>query len=370
MNSSKKALKNDGKKEPKRPLAESTGMGKKIAGGVCAAILAIVIIVVAVEGLTPKYLMEIDGEKLKKEDLMYEIYEAESLGAYMANMYTQFGYGPQDYWTMDMGDGTTAQDSMKTEVIESAAETAVLYGEAKGEGYTPTEEETTKANEEADRIIEEVTAEKAKKIGLTKDYLVERLEKQAVADRYRQEKIDALDIDDEAIKAGIDYETYRGYEVEYFHVSTTTTDEEGNSVDAADKDSLKAELEAVAAKAKEIEDWSTVIDSADENQKVTYQTETFVKGDSDNYGEDFMNKVMALGNGDVSDVIEVEGDGCYVVRMKNNEAQSEYETAVEEAITNKENEEFEIIYNELYEKHSVKVIDKNWSEIVFGTNIF
>lgn len=370
VNSSKKTLKNQNKKEPRRPLAESTGIGKKIAGGICVAVVLLVIVIVAVEGLTPKYLMEIDGKKLKKEDLMYEIYEAESLGAYMANMYTQFGYSADEYWTMDMGDGTTAQDSLKNDVIESAAETAVLYGEAKKEDYEPTEEEVKEASEEADRIIEELTEEKAKKIGLTKDFLTEQLEKQAIAERYKQDKIDGLDIDDEAIKAEIDYDTYRGYEVEYFYVSATTTDEEGNSLDAENKDSLKEELNAVVSKAEESDDWSKVIDSEDKDAVVSYHTETLVKGDSDNFGEDFMNKVMALKNGDVSEVIEVEADGYYVVRMKDNDSKSEYDTAVEEAITAKENEEFETLYDAMYEKHSVKVYDKNWSSIVFGTNIF
>ncbi len=364
MNNTKKALKPQNK-EPKIPLSQRDGIGKRIFVIISLVILVTVVVAVAWEGLAPKYLLSIDGKKMKQSDLIYEIYSAESMGAYMANLYAQFGY-TDSYWTMDMGDGNTAQDDLRTEAINQAVETTLLYKEALSKGYTATEEEITKAEESADSTITQVGESKAKNLGMTREFLVDRILQETVSVRYKQDMIDGFAIDDEAIKATVDYDTYRGYEAEYFYIPTTTSNDAGEQVDIADKSQAKADIEAALAKAKTSDDWSKVIDAEDENATVQYKKNAFTK-ESEDVSEETLKLIMDMKNGDVTEVIEEQADGYYVFRMVNNESSSEYDSQVEQAITDKENEEFNVYLTDLKEQHTIKVYDSNWKSVVFGS---
>ena len=159
---------------------------------------------------------------------MYDIYQTEVIGSQMASLYSQFGY-TQDYWNMDNGDGTTTQDTLKSQTIDNYLYNRIIYAEAVAQGYEATEDEKTQAAETAAKSIEELTADKASKLGLTKDLLTEKALEELVVSRYKTDTVESLDINDDEIKAGVDYDTYRGYSVQYFFAPTTTTNDAGRN---------------------------------------------------------------------------------------------------------------------------------------------
>jgi len=365
VNSGKKAINGKIKSNKKTSsYIPAGGLGKRIGAGLIILLVLAIVGIVAWEGLAPKYLMSVDGDKLSKQDMMYDIYQAEGIGSQMAGLYSQLGYA-QDYWNMDNGDGTTTQDTLKGQTVDNYLYNRIIYTEAVAKGYEATDDEKTEAAKTAAQEIKDLTAKKASKLGLTKDLLTEKAMEELVVARYKTDTVESLDINDDEIKAGVEYDTYRGYSVQYFFAPTTTTNDAGETQAVEDKTSVYSELETVLDKAKDSDDWSTVVDSKDEDAVVSYKT-SILTADDETFSKDIMKNIVAMQNGDVSEIVEAE-DGYYVFRMVNNDDSSKYDTAVTDAITEAEDTAFNSVYEDLYAKYSIKVYDKNWSDITFGT---
>lgn len=385
MNSSKNTLKNKEPKKKKQRVrqSETEGLskGQQAVIAVFAVCLAAVAAMVAWENLKPNYLLNIDGKKYKQEDLMYEIYDTESSYSQMEQLYAQIaGYSSEEFWNYNDGSGTMA-DSAKTDCQEAAVQQRVLYDEAVKAEYKVTEEESKQAKEDAKSLYDSLSDEQKKKTGFTKAGLQATLEEYAVTDRFRQDKIDGLEIDEEAIKETVNYDDYREYQLEYFRIGITETDDEGNTkeVDTAVKQEYKTQLETVLQQAQASEDWSKVLDTgevngkeedaesqdAEEKTKVTYGTSNISKQNS-SYSEELTEKLMKLSNGEITEIIEETEDAYYVFRMKENDSSAQYDSQVESQITQAENEGFEEIYNELLKGHEVKIYDDAWKNLTFG----
>ncbi|MFA9462954.1 MAG: peptidyl-prolyl cis-trans isomerase [Velocimicrobium sp.] len=364
MNSGKKSISGKKKTNKKVDSVPTGNMAKKVAVGVMLAALAVMLGVVAWEGLAPKYLLSVNGEKLKENDLMYDIYKAEQVGAQMAGLYAQFGY-TEDYWSMDNGDGTTTQSSLKDQTVENYMYNRVIYTAAVEAGYEATDDEKKEAADAAKADIESLTEKKASSLGLTQEVLTQREMEDSVVGRYKQDTIDGLNLDEDQIKAGVDYDTYRGYSVEYFYAPTTTTDDDGKSVAVDDKTKIYGDLEAVLKKANESGDWSKIIDAEDKDATVSYKTSVLTPKD-DTFSEDIMGMITQMDNKEISAVVEAD-DGYYVFHMIDNNDPEKYDTAVKDAISKAQEDAFNNVYEDLYSDYEVKVFDENWSDIIFGT---
>lgn len=360
-----------------RPSGSGTGTlstGKIIGIIAAAVLLAAIIGMVVWENLRPVYLLNIDGEKYKQKDLIYEIYEAEQTGSMMANLYAQLGYA-DDYWTMSLDEsGTTGAANAAAEARQAALQQMLLYKEATKAGYEATEEEKTKASEDAESTLKNMEDAQKKATGFTKESLTKIYTEYAVTARYKQDQIDGLDIDDEAIKAEINYDQYKGYKIEYFHVSTNTTDDAGNAaaMDDAAKKKAYEELEKVLKSAKGADDWSKVIDAEDKDAVVSYSTETLTSeelSDAENpiYSAEIDAAILKMENNGISEIVEVAEDGYYVFRMADNNSPEKYDEAVETAITDAENEAFNELYQKMQEKHEIKTYESNWEKLPFGS---
>ena len=79
-----------------------------------------------------------------------------------------------------------------------------------------------------------------------------------------------------------------------------------------------------------------------------------------------MNKMMAMENGEITEVVEEE-DGYYVVRMVNNNSSKAYDKAVEEAIKKEEEEAFNKEYSDnILPNHSYELNTKAISNLRMG----
>ncbi len=330
---------------------------------IVSAILIVVLIVgLLVDEFYESTLLTVNGEKYKMSDLRYYFYTIE----YQYDYYDQMFGGGGTYWNMSFDeDGTTVRDLAKSEAMDSALYTEILYKEATAEGYALTDEEKETVNTNVSNLLSQLSKATIKKNDFTEAYLTEVLSKSALVERFRQDKIDALDIDDEALKAEIKYEDYRQYDIEYLYVSTTTTDEEGNSVALSDEEKKTAydKLNSYYETAKTTEDWSKLL--PDEEEEVTYSKTNFIESDT-TYSDEFEAMMIAMENGDVSEIYEEE-KGYYIVRMVNNNSSESYDNAVEEAITTAENEGFDEVYKKIQEKYDYSMNDRALKSITMGS---
>lgn len=363
MNNSKK-LKT--KKVKKDRLIEQKPITKISKPWIITSAVLVVILVAALlfDQLYESTLLKINGKKYTLSDLSYYFYTVESQYDY----YDQMFGGGGAYWDMTYDDttGATVRDQAKNDAIESVKYNEILYKEATAEGYSLTEEEKTTINENVDSLLKDQLSDTViRKNDFTDKYLTDIISKTTLVSRYRQDKIDALDIDDEAIKEGIKYEDYRQYDIEYLFIPTQTTDADGNTVDLTDEEKSTAydKLNSYYETAKTTEDWSTLL--PDDEEDVTYQSTNFIESGS-TYSEDFEKMMMAMENDAVSEIYEAE-NGYYIIRMVNNNSSESYDNAVEDAITTKENEEFQKVYDDIAAKYDVTTNEKAIEKLTMGS---
>lgn len=359
-------------KKIKKVTAEVQSHDKAKDNAVKSRILTISIIISAViligallfDQLYERPLLTVDGEKYNLKDLAFYFYTVEA----EYETYDQMFGGTGAYWNMTSNEssGATMRDVAKETAINTALYNEVLYNQATSEGYTPTEDEIKLADESAAKLIDEtLSKELIAKNRFSKELLSSMLSKASLVDRYRRDKLDALNIDKEAIKAGVSFEEYKQYDVEYLYATTEKTDEDGKTVAMTDQEKADAlaKLNTYVDKAKTAEDWSTLL--PEDEKAVIYKKSSFIK--SDTLFEDALKtKLMAMDNNQIGDVYEAE-DGYYLVRMINNNSSERYDSEVEKAIEAKEKEEFQKIYADILKKHEYKINYDALKSLQMGT---
>ncbi|MDD3173271.1 MAG: hypothetical protein PHF63_06375 [Herbinix sp.] len=360
MNNSKKLKQ---KKVKKEKLSEKpiTSVSKP---WLITSIVLVVILIGALlfDQLYEATLMKIDDKKYQMNDLSYYFNTVET----SYDSYSQIFGGSVWNMTYDEKAGTTFSDVARDEAVNQSLYYEILNNEALNQGYTLTEEEKTTVSTNVDSLLkEQYSAAVIKKNHFTKAYLTDILNKTTLVERFRQDKIDALDIDDAAIKAGISVEDYRQYDIEYIKISTQTTDEDGNTVDLSDTEKTAAydKISAIYDKTKTTKDWSTLIPT-DETDLI-YKEDSFITTDT-TFSDDFKKMMMAMENSSISEIYK-DTTGYYIVRMVNNNSSESYDSAVEKAITDAENTAFDDVYAKIKANHTYKLNEGAIKSLKMGT---
>lgn len=365
MNNSKKL---QIKKVKKDRLIEQKPITKISLPWLIASVVIVVVLIGALlfDQLYEPTLMRIDGKGYTLRDLSYYFYTVEN----KYNYYDSVFGGNGAYWdmTVDEKTGQTVRDASKQEAVKLALFNEVLYNQAITEGYTLTEEENKTINDNVSALLSsQIPPADIRKNNFTKAYLTRVSGKITLADRYRQDRIEELNIDDKKIKDSIKYEDYRQYDIETISISTKTTDAEGKTVDltADQKQAAYDKIKGIYETAKTTKDWSKLI--PEKETELTYKSDdSFIKTDT-RFSEDMKTKVMAMNNGDVSDIFK-EDNAYYIVRMVNNDSSESYDTAVEDAITKAEDDAFSDKFDkEILPKHQYVVVDKALKRYKMGT---
>ena len=393
MNSAKhisnQTINNDSRKKSGAPVQNQ----KKIfvISGIVAVIVLFLVIMVCWENLHPRLILKINDKKVYLSDIMVDIYMNESTGEYMNSLYKQ-NYG-SDYWSLENDDGMTNAEILKDNTIESVMQKYMMYYEAEANGYTLTDEENTNIEQEASEAYEQMTAAVRNKSGITKDDVVEYYKMQTLADNYKNAWIDSFDIDDAAITAGVNPADYRQYDIQYYYIPYTTTDEAGTSVPMSDeqKSAALAELQASYGDIAGLEDFTTYIDNtssqtaaegaettptpapgpkAPEGTNIKYTTKSFIETDTaDTIGLDdtLVAEVKAMDNESITDKVVEDSNGCYIIKMVNNNSTERYESECESLITEEENRVFDEEIDKLeVEKYYIELNDSEWDKVEFG----
>ena len=392
MNSAKRISNKSVKTETKTNNEINEGVDKKkglIVAGVGALAVLILVIAVLWENLHPKLIFTINGNKVYLDDMMVDIYMNEATGEYMNQLYQQ-NYG-SSYWDIVNDDGYTNAELVKDNCIESVMQKYMMYYEAVEAGLTLTDEENTEAEANATQAYEQLTADVKNKTGLTKQDFVDYNKMSILAGNYKNAWIDSFDIDDAALTAGISKEDFRQYEIQYYYIPYTTTDESGNSVDMDDsqKKTAIAELEASYDDILSLTDFSTYISTsssssadasatptpapevtAPEGTNIKYSSKKFIESDeagSIGFDEELVKTIKAMNNNDISESVVEDSKGCYIIKMVNNNSTERYETECENVITKAEEERFsEEIDNLEVEKYYIELKDNEWDRVEFG----
>lgn len=344
MNKIKRTL-----RKPLTPVKKDVKQPNKKLWVIIGSVLSVILVAALLfDQLYKRPIITLEGEKYYLEDLGYYFFEVESQYDSMTSL---FG---ANYWDMSFDGSSTVRDMALEEAVNNSLTNEVLYLEAISEGYSITDEDKTDAAENLKTLTESyLTAEVKEKAGFTDEYLTEQSEKVALLNRFREDKIASFGIDAEALRATVNYDEFRQYDIETVFISTQSTDAEGNAVDktAEEKDAALEKIKLLHETGKTTEDWSTLVPEGDE--ELTYAERSFIESNS-TFSEDYTKIVLALENGGITDVYEEEA-GYYFVRMVNNDSNVSYENEVETVITTEENNKFNEYIKTATEKYDYKI---------------
>ena len=208
------------------------------------------------------------------------IYGKMTAAQYEASYSSYFG---DNFWTMDMGtddegNAQTFEDYAKEQIIARIKQIIVLNNHAEEAGASLSEDEEKQCEEYAEAFAkDESGAEILAECGADKDDMTEIYEENALAAKVQEYMVKDTDTnvsDDEARETTISRVVF----------ATTTTDDEGNTVDMSDEEKAQVLSTAQAALAK-LQSGTDIADIAKE-QNYTNTSETFAVGESEE-GEAF-----------------------------------------------------------------------------------
>lgn len=306
--------------------------------------------------------LTMNDTKFTLQDLMYCIYLIESSGDQNEQFYqSYFGIS---YWDEEE-DGVTYRELAKNDVIDMAKWYEVIYQKAVAEGYVITEEEIAQCESDAEDMLTDIEDAKEKKLGFTKEYLLENLEKETIVLRYQNDQIATYDLDEDAIKAEVSYEEYKQYEIDYIYGATQELDEEGNSIAYTDEQiaAVRSKIDTVMEKAKAGETFETLVSEEDED--LVYGA-TGLFYEDEEWDAKILAAAKTLKNGELYQKVIEAQDGFYLVKMINAESTQAYDEAVEEAVTTAQEEKFNTEYEKMLEGYKITVNEDEWKDIELG----
>lgn len=381
MNSAKKILKNEGlkKETPKRKVTSETEAKNKvllIIGIVLAVGLSALIAFVQFQ---PKKVLSVEGTvsgaavsaKLEMKDAMYDVYLMESQYNSLGDMYKQV-YGTT-FWEAENVDseGNDGQTAAKKMLMDNFKQREVLCLEAEANGVTLTEEEKKTAADSAKSAYGDLVDGQKKIQGLDEESIRKSLERQALADKYKEQIIAGLGIDEAALKATVKKEDYKQYSLQYYSLEKKNIDADGNATDKTAEEQ-KADKEAMTAlreKALKAKDFSTGLikdednDYSDDETNIEFAEYDLLETDEDFMTKKLRNQIKKMKNGEISEVLEND-ESYFIVKMVNNDDPGAYEEQCETVISQEKETKFsEKFTNEIAINYTITIEDY-WNKSV------
>lgn len=287
------------------------------------------------------------------DEMMYYIWQTETeYDSY--NDYYEENYGV-NFWEQNAGDGLTARDFIKDDVMDNVVQSYILWDQAVAAGITLTKEEQETSKTKAQEILTGFTEKQKETIQLSEERLTEILEKEALVDKFFNKTLESYKVDEEQIRTELEEQMEKEYEVDAISIpKDELLEDETNPYDA---------MNQMLEQAKITEDWSTLVE--DSESPFIYETYTITENDTV-CPEEIKKEVFNQKTGDITPMIETEEE-YVIVKIINDNATKSYETSIENAIENQKLTEFNTYYEELRNKYTIIIEEEVWSTIEIGT---
>lgn len=364
MNSAKKIIKNQGLGTGGVTSGKSEGIvsdKNKILILIGIVLIVVISLVVCYIQLRPREILVVSGKgennqtvtnKLYFSDAMYDIYAAETQYNSYESIYQQI-YG-SSYWTAENVDnnGRNGAQAVKKQIMDALKQREILYMEALKNHVELTAEEQKSVTDDVTSTMGNMTDKQKKISGLDQETLQEVLEKQALADKYKEQVIAGLGIDEAALKKTVSKKDYRQYTLQYYTIEKTETKPGKSEATKKSEEDLKKAKTAITElqkKAKTAKDFTKgLITDSDNNQTddktgVRYATENLLETDTDFMTDKTRKQVKAMKNDQVSDVIETD-DAYFVVKMVNNNDPQAYDDQCKKVVEDEKENKFQTKY--------------------------
>ena len=278
---------------------------------------------------------------------------------YQQSMYDQFllGYYGENMWSTDMSNsGSTLQDDTKEGVLTEMEEQYLAKLHASDYGVELSEDQKATIADTATQFIAANSKESLEVMGATEDYVKQYLEYRTYYSLVSKEAKEAADADIKEDDCWMRSFSYVAFE------TTGTPDEQGNVVELTEDEiaEKKSQAEELAS-AKDFD--ATVTELG-----VTSQTYSYLKGETEDDTMDMsiIKAAEALSEGDVSEVIEVEDAGYYVIRLDADHDEDASQTKRESL----QSEAFDKLMETWKAAITWKVDEKAWAKVDFGNKLF
>jgi len=261
-------------------------------------------------------------------------------------------------WTMDLyGEGNTFEEDVKSEVLESIETAYVSKLHADEYEVSLTDTETEELEEAVTEFMENNTEEGLEQMGATEEYVRDYLTYSAYAYKVEEAIRDSSDVtvsDEEAIQSTISYVLY----------STTTTDDDGETVDVEDdeKATLLEQAEALSASG---DNFDTLAEEQEASVESYSYTASEDASEDETLPEEVITTAQAMSDGEISSVIEVDGEGYYVIRMDATYDEDATESAREDLLEEAEDEYYDGIIEGWEDEITWTVDEKLWEKVSF-----
>lgn len=392
MNSSKNILNQqkqdkDKKKSPSAAVPEKkTGGGGGFLAGrdikpiilsvLCVVVVLVLCIGVAIQQFKPRVVVTVGDKKITMDDMMFPIYEVEKAYLPYNEIYESY-YGTSVWDAAYQGSSSSASGvsnsvGLKQEVIDNEVQYQILYEKAVKEKYSLSEDDKKDAEEKAEEALKGLSWGQKLQLNISKRKLVDRFEKRALADKYKEDRQEELnkDVDEDTAIKDISKKEYRQYDVQYYYASLKKSDEKGNSVDlsAADKKKLQQKFKDMAKDAKGGKDFKKLLPDKDDQIILDDDTNFTEQGGFPYLSEANLKKVKKMKNGSVSEAFLDDATGYYVLlKMVNNNSDEAYKTACDNAIKTAQDEAFKTWYEKEQEAYKIEINSDIWSDVTIGT---
>lgn len=305
----------------------------------------------------------VGGKKLTLDDFKYDIFKIETEGNALEEYYLA-NYG-MSYWDYEYNEsGATMRDLAKDSVLSKVIMNEILADQSEKAGFSLSEQEITANEEDVDNFIAKAGSEKLAAAGLTKSILVTAFNKTSLGNKYYQKITENFDIDREAIRTGISAEDYHGYKTECLYAPSVT--HEGQQIIPLAGEELTKSFDAVDEAHKKIEEGSTFQQILETDNSLALYSRNFILSDS-TAEQIYKDAAVTLKDGEYSDIISTDY-GYYIIHMIDNNSEERYEQAVEDAVKEEENNQFEAVYNEWKAQYEIDINTEYWDAVIIGTN--
>lgn len=320
---------------------------------IAAAVLTLAIVLTGcAKGVDPNQAAAVMDETnipLGEVNLMLR-YQQGQMETYYSSM---FG---SNIYQQDMdGSGQIYGETAKEGLMQSFQELYVLEAEAANYGVALTEEENAAITAAAKEFMADNADQNVQEaISASEETMAHLLQLLTLQDKM----YDALTAD---VDTEVSDEEAAQKKVTYLYFSKKTTDEEGNSIDMTEDEvaALKETAQEILDKAKESKDLAAEAEAAE----MTASTITFDE-ESSYFTEEVMEAANALGEGEYSDVIDVER-GLYILQLDSLLDRDATDVEKESIVADRRDTLYSEKVEELLAAHTFELNEKALAKLTF-----